>query len=181
MLKSQVAKPFRRLIAGWAAGGMAMIFSGCAAIPQPYIPELAGPIGYGDILHGLEIRIEAEQERARLGDPITMLVTLENKGEQAIWIPRKPHIILFWVYPNGQRDNYVIEFPAERYYTPKEIFPLHPGQKLVITEILDTYYFPKPGITEFTAIYHAPRNSNPDILSVWAGRIRSNSYGIILN
>lgn len=132
-------------------------------------------------VRGMALTIEPINEEFVFGRPATFRVLLKNVGERAYWVPREPHILFHWIYPTGLRDHYVRERPTPTFRQTDDVILLEPGFQLVYLEHIETFYFPKPGIVEFRALYISPENLNPKIAPYWSGRIVSNIYGIRLN
>jgi hypothetical protein len=154
--------------------------AGCSTVPDPYIPTKVGSFDARPGVNDLVVEIDTDRNLQPLGAPLTFVVTIRNTGSQAYWIPRKPLLLFYWIYPTGQRDNYVIDFPPERYYAKDEVFLLAPGQTYSVLEHIETYYFPKPGITEFKVMFYSANNTNREWTPFWHGKIFSNNYGVRL-
>jgi len=170
---------FKALQALWV-GSLMLMGVGCSTVPDRYVPALVGSSGTHMGSKEMAVDIAMDRDFQPLGNPITFTVTLRNISSHAYWIPRKPNLLFYWIYPTGQRDNYVMEFPPEHHYTEDEVFLLKPGQSYSVNEHIQTYYFPKPGITEFKVMVYSAANTNREWTPFWQGRIFSNSYGVWL-
>ncbi len=160
-----------------ALGGL-LFLSACSTVPSRYIPSTMGPVQGGEVVDDLECRIEPERETIVIGDVLLMTVVVRNNGTRSLWFPKKPDIVVMWVYPDGKRDNMVFEVPSARFFRKDQVVELKPGQQYKTQIPIKTYYFPKPGITEFQAFCNSPSNTNPEITPFWQGRVFSNSYGV---
>lgn len=154
--------------------------AGCATVPERYVPRTVGPVDTGETIDGLAVRIWTDGNAAVLGRPITFNVSIRNTGPRAFWIPREPSLIFVWVYPNGQRDNFLREFPDSRHFSRADARLLSPGEEFTTQVTIKTHFFPKPGIVEFRALYCSEINTNPDLSPFWHGRATSNAYGVLL-
>ncbi len=157
------------------------LLTACSTVPDPYVPSEIGEIRSSNPTHGLQLTIEPVSDELPFREPVHFRVILENVGEQAYWVPREPFILFYWIYPTSVRDHYVRERPAPQHYTKSEVKRLEPGQRLVYSERIETYYFPRPGIVEFWAHYVSAQNLNTAITPHWTGRLVSNSYGVRFN
>ncbi len=157
------------------------LFTGCAAVPAKYHPETVGYTNPPESSDHVRITITPLFDSLALGEPVVITVSMENVGEKPIFVPRSPEILLLWIYPNGQRDNQLIQFTEERHFRADELVRLMPGQFIETRREIKTYYFPKVGITEFWAVCNAPRNTNPALGPVWSGRLESNGYGLLVH
>jgi hypothetical protein len=154
------------------------LLSGCSTVPDPYIPATIGSFAQVPPNDGLQLTIEAFDDTPRFHEPITFRARVMNFGETPVWVPRIPKFIFYWVYPNGQRDHYVLKLPPAQHFTEQTAVLLPPGQQMVYTEEIPTFYFPRPGIMEFRAVYHVPQNLNSQLEPFWVGRLTSNTYGV---
>ena len=157
-----------------------LLLGGCVAPPAKYVPQTIGSSDTGDVIDGLEVVIKAASDRVILGKPVHFDITITNSGHNSIWIPKDPHLIFVWVYPNGRRDNVVQELPPRRHYNNKSAILLGPGKTFSKNFTIRTHYFPKSGITEFRAIMQSPENTNPRLAPFWQGRALSNAYGVLV-
>lgn len=153
----------------------------CSTVPDPYIPSQVGNVTDPHTLRGLRIEIQALNEVVTFKQPVPFKVTLQNVGNQSKWVPREPNIIFFWVYPTGIRDHFVREIPETFRFLPGDVVELPPGHQLVYHTTVETFYFPRAGITEFWAVYQVPINTNPQLPTMWKGRLTSNRYGVLLS
>ena len=156
------------------------LLTACSTVPDPYIPSRVGAFHAEQSKNDLAVEIQLEQSRALLGDPLSFKVMIKNTGSRAYWIPKRPNLLFYWIYPNGIRDNYVIEFPKEKYYSSSEAVLLKPGEQMVVIERIETFYFPKDGITEFKAMFQSAHNTNAQLTPFWQGTIFSNNFGVML-
>ena len=156
------------------------LITGCAAIPEPYRPSVVGAIPGGSQDHGLRVTIQPDRDVAAVGDRLQFLVRLTNAGPSAILVPRRPNILFTWVYPDGRRDNFMLDDPSPRYYPASEVQEIPPGESLEVRVPIETYYFKRYGVTEFRAIARIPRNTNPAHETFWHGKVMSNAYGVLI-
>lgn len=159
---------------------LAFAAAGCATAPKTYVPVTVGSLDDPETDGQLEVWISTSQESAFIGDPIFFTVTIRNAGTRAVWVPRNPDLLMTWIYPNGRRDNMLREFSRDQHYSTSEAVLLRAGQQMTKSVAVKTYYFPKTGITEFRAVLHAGRNTNPDLSPFWQGELQSNAYGIMV-
>ena len=159
---------------------IAFLSGGCGTMPNSYVPATVGPIDNPQPGGPIEVRISTSQDNAFVGDNLYFSVIIRNRGDEPVWIPRNPDVLLSWVYPNGQRDSFMREFPPEQYFSDADAILLKPGQQMTRTVVVKTYFFPKPGITEFRALVHASRNTNPGLHPFWHGQTESNSFGVMV-
>lgn len=160
---------------------MALLLMGCGTVQHAYIPDETGPIGTPETEAGLSVALSPDSSQVEPGTPIDFTITLRNVSDRQITLPRDPSVRLIWVYPNGQRDNFLVETTEERHYQPRELMTLKPGQALILHRTVKTYYFPFRGITEFHAQLLVPRNTNPRISGVWTGQLKSNRFGVLVD
>jgi len=158
----------------------AFLLTGCASIEQAYIPDTIGPLQDHVTDGTLRISISTFEDTAYIGDPIVFTVSIRNIGEKAIWFPRNPDLLFIWTYPNGNQDNFLRDFQAERFYSKADAVLLRPGQQMTKSVVIKTYYFPRTGVTEFRAVLHAGRNTNPALKPFWHGEVESNAYGVMV-
>lgn len=157
---------------------LAITACGCGSMPAKYIPSQMGPCGRQEIVSGLSVSIAAKSDHVPIGEPIYFNVTISNASDMIFWVPLEPQIMFAWTYANGRRDNFIGEYPTERYFTSQDAVKMYPGEVRQSQTKIPTGYFPARGITEFKAIYSAPRNTNPDLMPFWNGEVRSNCYGV---
>jgi hypothetical protein len=173
------SQPLHNVRRSFAAAAAALLLSaGCGTIQQPYIPSTVGVIATEQSQGPIEVQIVSSQDTVTLGDPIYFTVIIRNTGERPLWLPRNPHVMLTWVYPNGRRDNFLREFAPEGYFSKQDSVLLHPGQQMLRTIAVKTYYFPHAGITEFRAVVHSPLNTNSELQPFWSGQAESNAFGV---
>ena len=169
----------RLRVAGMFLAGLVML-TGCASFEEAYIPHTLGVAGASPAKDGLRVVLTAPNDVSRLGDPLKLRVTLRNEGPEAVWLPVDPHLIMVWVYPNGRNDNMVVDPPHPRHFTQHNAMLLEPGAEVSEDLSVDTYYFPREGITEFRAVLRVPGSTNPDLKPFWVGRAVSNPFGILM-
>jgi hypothetical protein len=165
---------------GIAAITAAALLAGCGTIPETYIPSTVGPLGEGDASREVKVVISTKSTLTFIGDPIIFQITLKNVGEEPIWVPREPDVLFIWTYPNGRHDNFLREFQEERFYSADDAVQLLPGQQIRKFVPIKTYFFERAGITEFRALVHASRNTNPNLSPFWQGKALSNAFGVLI-
>ena len=173
-------EPLKTIQKSAAAILTALLLAGCGTMPGEYIPTKVGPIGDPDADAALKVVISTKNTLAFIGDPIIFQITIKNIGEEPIWLPREPDVLFTWTYPNGRRDNFIREFQEERFYSADNAVQLLPGQQLTRFVPIKTYFFEKAGITEFRALVHASRNTNPGLEPFWQGKALSNAFGVLV-
>lgn len=159
---------------------LACILTGCGTIETAYIPNQMGLIENHHHQSGIKLTILPNAKVIAKGEPISFRILVENTADTPILVPKDPKIVFLWVYPNGRRDNLLVETTSKKHFQPRELVQLNPGSKMIVRERIETYYFPKYGITEFRAILAIPENSNPRLQNVAKGRIPSNRYGVLV-
>lgn len=157
---------------------MLALLPGCSTVPDPYIPSTLGSFRDPIPMRGLELVIVPHQRIIPFRQDITFDVFVQNRGQEAKWIPREPYFVFYWIYPTGMRDNYVIETHPTRWFTERDAILLPPGHRMRFTETIPTHYFPRPGIMEFRAVCIIPGNSNQELQPFMTGRLSSNTYGV---
>lgn len=167
----------RMRLSRWA-GLTCLVISGCGALPEHYIPRTVGPKNDAVVDAGLRLEIRAARDRAPMGDQILFHVTFANQGPRPFLLPEEPQLLFVWTYPNGDRDNFLLDQPAARYYRADEVARLEPGERLTRAIRIETYYFDHEGVTEFRAVTHFDPNTNPALAGFWDGKAVSNSYGV---
>lgn len=176
-------------IGSFASGAIRLVFSlmvllgaGCATVDDNvYIPTQLGEIPRPTSPSEISLTIYPEAARVERGDLLRFTATLRNAGAKAFYIPQDPVLLFMWTYPNGRRDNMLVEQPTSRHYDPSEVRLIEPGEEVRMTVELKTHYFPKTGITEFVAIYKTPENSNSALASLFGPtRAISNHFGIMV-
>ena len=161
------------------AAGVALT-TGCASVPEAYKPTVVGMIHHGMHEGNLQITIEPDRDEAAVGDRLMFRVILTNTGGAPFLIPRRPNVLFTWVYPDGRRDNFVIDDPAPRFYQASELHEVSPGESFVMRVPIETYYFNRYGVTEFRAVARIPRSTNPAHDALWHGEAMSNAYGVLI-
>lgn len=160
--------------------GAAFLLAGCAEVARPYVPARIGAIHDTVSSGAIEVSIDTDDRQALIGQPIMFRVTIRNTSQQALWVPRDPDLLFTWIYPDGRRDNFLREFADERFYHEGEAVLLKPGFQMTKFVQIKTYYFERSGITEFRALLHAGRNTNPALNPFWYGEAMSNGYGVLV-
>lgn len=159
---------------------LALFGAGCASMPVPYKPATAGRMNNAEGDGALEIILDTETPVISIGDPIILTVTIRNVCPGRVWLPRQPTVLISWIYPDGVRDNFLKELREEERLELHQLVCLEPGQQISQRVEVRTYYFDRPGVTEFRALLHAARNTNPDTGPTWMGRLQSNSFGVLV-
>ncbi len=149
-------------------------------MPNAYIPTTVGSLGEPDPASEMKVSISSKNTLAFIGDLIVFQITLKNVSTESIWVPREPDVLLTWIYPNGRHDNFLREFQDERYYSTDDAVQLLPGQQITKFVPVKTYFFERAGVTEFRALVHASRNTNPQLAPFWQGRALSNAFGVLV-
>ena len=159
------------------------IVTGCstASASSKYRPQTLGMASDGYADSGLSIMIDTKDEVAVPGEPLVFDVVYKNVGTSSFLLPREPNILFAWTYSDGKRDNYLVDYPKERFYKDSEVVELKPGDTLVQRFPVKTYYYDRYGITEFRAVLAGVPNSNPNVEKVWVGRSVSNAYGVMIS
>lgn len=152
--------------------------AGCASLEEKYIPNHVGVCSEPEFDSGLQVFLKPLNDWVIKGQPITFEIELRNFSKRPIRVPKNPPLLLFWTYANGQRDNEIEDPYPIGSYTDNNTIVIPPGSKLTLKKRVDTYYFPKCGITEFQVIYNPPTSDTPDISSLWERESTSNAYGI---
>lgn len=166
------------MLIAFAVAGALLALAGCGTAGFTYVPAVVGPLDDQEATSTVDVRIETDSPIAVIGQPIVFRVLIRNISTRAFWLPRDPDLLFTWIYPSGQRDNFLREFREERYYSERDAVRLKPGEELVKYFTIRTWYFQRPGITEFRAVLHSSRNTNPSLLPFWNGEVQSNSFGI---
>ena len=150
------------------------LLTGCGTVQQAYKPAHLGDLSDDEIGQGLQVTLVPDKYRARIGEPVTFTMVIRNVGEQAVWIPGDPDLLLTWVYPDGRRDNLLRGMQVS---PPQNAILLKPGQEHVEHSVVTTYYFNREGIHEFRAILTASASgkNQPN----WSGRAISNGFGVM--
>ncbi len=148
--------------------------TGCGTVREPYIPKRLGSLHDQKADQGIRLTLSPDKYRARIGEPVTFTVLIENTRGRPALLPADPGLLLAWIYPDGRRDNMVrSQEPVPR----QEPLLLNPGEQRVARLVVPTYYFNFDGIYEFRAILRGqPLPVESD--AVWTGRALSNGYGI---
>ena len=157
---------------------MSLVGFGCNTMPEPYHPQVIGPLPDAPASAGIALKLTAPVDVISLGNPVTFSVAIRNTSDHALWIPKKPQQAFFWTYPNGRHDCYMIDREATRFFNKSDCLLLQPGSEVVLPSLVETSYFDRPGITEFRAEINVAKNTNPEVEPFWSGRLLSNSYGL---
>ena len=160
------------LAAGWLAG--------CGTIQPRYKPKLPGDLRNEQPDSLLAVTLETTTPKVRIGEEIFLTVRIRNIGDHGVWLPSQPIVLLSWIYPDGVRNNFLPNLPEEQYFERPNAIWLAPGEQIKQRVPVRTYYFMRAGITEFRALLHVGRNTNPDLSPCWRGELQSNAYGIIV-
>ena len=166
--------PFSLLLA------ISLFLAGCATVPNRYIPKAVGSLNDADNTNILSASIELANLDSFIGEPIVFKVVIKNIGETPLWLPRDPEFFFVWIYPDGRRDSFVYEPLRDQFYSQADAVCLCPGQQIMKSVAIQTYYFQRNGITEFRAYLRAGRNTNPELNPFWEGELASNSYGVMV-
>jgi hypothetical protein len=162
-------------LAGW------FLLSGCATDSLVYVPAQLGHIEKNSSPEEIELSIRPDNPFVVIGRPLEFIAEIRNISGRELWLPKTPRVVFLWTYPNGRRDNFVFDPLQPQHYTQRNAVLLKPGQSMVSSQIINTYYFPEPGITEFRAFLQVPVNTNPDLQPFWSGRETSNGYGLMVH
>lgn len=127
---------------------------------------------------GLVLQIASEQMTGRIREPLRFTATIHNTGSRDVRVPAEPILQYLWVYPNRQKDHYLVEIPKTCHYQPDSTRILRPGETMSLVDEIDTQWFPFAGVTEFQAIWVLPENTNPGLDGFPRGPIHSNRYGV---
>jgi len=165
----------------WIVVLAAIGLSGCASLETSYLPTAVGMNSIAQEVNGLRISIRPETDTVEFGKKLSFNLLAHNVSDKPFLLPRDPDMLFCWVYPTGRRDNYLIDMKPSRHYGLSDLVRVEPGQAIRFTKSIDTYYFPKRGVTEFYAVFHTPRNTNPEIDGVWVGEAESNRYGVLVD
>ncbi len=168
---------------GWSAGmvGLGLLgLLGCGTLEEVYYPHTLGTLNDGQPHEGLALELSSPNFVAQLGPPVSFSVVVKNAGAKAVWFPKKPQQGFFWSYASGRRDCFMIDRNETAFFHRNDCVWLEPGRELVLGGLVDTQYFPRPGLTEFRAEVHVPRNTNPELQPFWSGRLFSNGYGVMM-
>jgi hypothetical protein len=148
---------------------------GCGTIKETYKPRHLGNLADQRVAGGIELRLTPDKYRARIGDPLTIKVSIRNVSDKPILLPSEPDLLLAWVYPDGKRDNLV---RSERVPPPNYI-ALAPGEERISQSVVTTQYFDRGGIHEFRAILNGDKHAKSSDRAAWKGRAISNGYGVL--
>ncbi len=168
----------RRIIGLAAVAAAAALLSSCATTGATYRPEKVGLVREAEVRGSLEVVIEPDETHVPLGSPVRFTSRVRNVGVHPVWVPRHPVIVYMWIYPTGRRDNLLRDQPPTHHFMGTEAVMLKPGEELVRRASIDTHYFPRRGITEFSAFLAVPTNTNSELQPFAAGRYISNKFGV---
>ncbi|HOW96987.1 MAG TPA: hypothetical protein P5567_11780 [Kiritimatiellia bacterium] len=149
-------------------------------MPERYKPATQGRLDNAEQDPALEIALKADTPVISIGEPLYLDVAIRNVSEERVWLPRQPTVLVSWIYPNGVHDNFLKEIREEEHLERSELVCLEPGQQIAQRVEIRTYYFDRPGITEFRARLYGARNTNPKTAETWTGRLQSNSFGVMV-
>lgn len=158
----------------------AALGTGCASMPERYKPDTQGRIDNAEKDAALEILLKTDTAVVAIGEPLYLDVAIRNVSDERVWLPREPTVLVSWIYPNGVHDNFLKEIREENHLERGQLVCLEPGQQISQRVEIRTYYFDRPGITEFRARLYGARNTNPRTEPTWTGRLQSNSYGVMV-
>ena len=159
---------------------LSMAVAGCGTVKEVYHPCTIGTVSDSQDCDGIVLKLTAPAKIVQIGKPAVFSVAVRNAGNRAIWIPKKPQQGFFWTYPNGRHDCYMIDREQTRFFTKNECLLLKPGDEILLSGLVETSYFNRPGITEFLAEIDVAKNTNPEMQPFWSGRVLSNAYGLQL-
>ena len=145
--------------------------TGCGTVQQAYKPDHLGNLSDDEMDSGIRITLSPDKYRARIGDPVTFKLVIQNVGTEPVWLPGDPELLLTWVYPDGRRDNLI---RGDKPLSDSVAVLLKPGQQRIEHSVVTTYYFDRSGIHEFRAILTAHAGQGQS----WAGRAISNGFGV---
>jgi hypothetical protein len=165
----------------WLAVTAVLAMAGCSTVKGPYKPAVRGPIHDTAPTRGIEVAMVPRADAMVIGEPLVVDITVRNVGEQAVWLPHEPRLLLCWVYSNGRKDNHCLDPLRPRYYTSADATLMAPGDTMTQSIVLKTHYFPRGGLTEFRAVLDVAQSTNPNLHPFWSGRAVSNGYGILVN
>lgn len=151
---------------------------GCSTVPDEYVPATVGSIGDPDTLDGLKMTISTTQTNVYIGQPVVFQVRIQNVGSIPLFIPKKPNVVLTWVYADGSRDNFVKDFEGEPLLDENDLTILQPNRFITKDIRVNTYYFNRAGVTEFWATFQTWNRKASAKPGAWEGRIMSNRFGV---
>ena len=154
--------------------------SGCASMPERYKPATQGRLDNAEEDPALVVMLKADTPAISIGEPLHLDVAIRNVSNERVWLPCEPTVLVSWIYPNGIHDNFLKEIRNEDHFDRGELVCLEPGQQIAQRVEIRTYYFDRPGITEFRARLYGTRNTNPKTDATWTGRLQSNSFGVMV-
>lgn len=153
--------------------------TGCASVEERYKPQQVGALQDNNAVNGIEVTLIPDRFKAKIGDIVTFSVKIKNVGNEGVWIPKEPDILMTWVYPDGKRDNFVNDFDQAGRYRG-DSFMLPPGQEKIFQSAITTYYFNRGGITEFRAkVNMTGRMAQASSQPTWDREIASNGFGVM--
>lgn len=157
--------------------GLSVFLSSCATTDR--LPEGVGPHSpTGRSPEGLVLEIGADQVTGRIRDPLRFTATIRNVGDRDVRVPLNPVLQYVWVYPNRQKDHYLVNVPKTCHYRKDATRILQPGESMLAVNEIDTQWFPFAGVTDFQAIWVLPENTNPGLDGFPRGPIHSNRFGV---
>lgn len=167
-----------RFAAAVCAGMIVLLASSCATTDR--IPEGVGALTEpGRSPEGLVLEIGTGQVTGRIREPLRFTATIRNLGSQDVRVPVDPILQYIWIYPNRQKDHFLVEIPKACHYSEDSTRILRPGETMELgVDEIDTQWFPFAGVTEFQAVWILPENTNPGLDGFPRGPIHSNRYGV---
>lgn len=175
LMYPSVGQPMKRIVQTALIGAAGICLSGCGTVHEAYKPEHLGNLADNASGSGIEITLNPDKYRARIGDPLTFEIVIRNVGDQPVLFPADADLLLTWVYPDGKRDNLI---RGDRKLPASEGTLLAPGQEKVEHSVVTTYYFDRGGIHEFRAILTADASASTGPRGAWRGRAISNGFGV---
>ncbi|GEM_PF-3563519 len=169
--------PIARLLAPCAA---ACAIVGCGSPAAHIKPAGVGPLGESPIRGPLRVELWSDSTSVRRGEPLRICGRAVNVSTEPVTLPERPILLLSWTYPGGLRDNTIRPVPESQFFQPAEVVTLPPGGNLFFETTVATRYFWRGGVVVFRGILHVPRNQNPAIPGMPAGRFASNAIGVLV-
>ncbi|MBP7829516.1 MAG: hypothetical protein KA248_06325 [Kiritimatiellae bacterium] len=149
-------------------------------MPERYKPATQGRLDNAENDPAIRVALKTDTPVIAIGEPLYLDLAIRNVGRERVWLPREPTVLVSWIYPNGVHDNFLKEIRDEEHFERGELVCLEPGQQIAQRVEIRTYYFDRPGITEFRARLYGIRNTNPKTEATWTGRLESNSFGVMV-
>ena len=89
---------------------MSLAAAGCGTVRDR--PQTVGPLPDVPGCGGLALQLSAPANVVQTGRPAAFNVTIRNTSDQALWLPKNPQQGVFWTYPNGRHDGYILDREA---------------------------------------------------------------------